>query len=325
MIRNLTGLTAAAVLTMGATGAMAQERWDMPVAYPASNYHTEYCEMFADLVRDGTDGAIDIIVHANGSLYGGGEIKRAVQTGQAQLGERLISALANEDPLFGIDAIPFLASDFDSAWDLYQASRPALEELLASQNLVFLYAVPWPPQGLYINKALETVEDMRGVRFRAYNPATARLAEMTGAIPTTIEAAEVTQAFATGVVESMISSGATGYDTALWEHTSHFYDVQAWLPKNMIFINAGVWGGLDEATQQVILDAAAEVEAAGWARAAELADWYKEQLAANGMTVAAPGDALREGLQGLGAQMTDEWLQDAGDVGRSVVEAYRAM
>lgn len=314
---------AASAAFLLAAGTAAAENWDLPAAYPASNYHTEILESFADSVEENTGGEITITVHANGSLYKGDEIKRAVQTGQAQIGERLISALANEDPLFGLDAVPFLASDFDSARRLYEASKPALVDLLAEQNLHFLYAIPWPPQGLYTQQPINSASDMEGVTFRAYNPATARLAELTGAVPTQIEAAEVTQAFATGTVESMISSGATGYDTKLWEHAEYFYDVQAWLPKNMVFVNADVWEGLTDDQRSAIEAAAAEAEAAGWAKGEELAQWYKDELAANGMTVEAPSEELKADLTAIGETMTEEWLESAGETGREIIDAYR--
>ena len=323
-MRRLGILTAAAAFGLAALPAGA-ETWDMPVAYPATNYHTENAVAFAEEVADQTGGALEIVVHPGGSLFKGDEIKRAVQTGQVQIGERLISALANENPLFGVDALPFLATSFDAARELYEASRPVLEETLAEQGLKLLYAVPWPPQGLYTKQPIEQAADMQGVKFRAYNAATARVAELMGAVPTQIEEAELTQAFATGVAESMISSGATGYDRKLWEHTDYWYDAQAWLPKNMVIVNADAFESLPEDQQQALLDAAATAEERGWAKAQELADWYKEQLAAQGMQVQPPSDQLKADFEGIGEQMTEEWLQSAGEPGKAIVDAYKAM
>ena len=303
----------------------AAEKWDMPVAYAASNYHTENCVQFAEDVKAATNGELEIVVHPGGSLFKGDEIKRAVQTGQAQIGERLISALGNENPLFEIDALPFLAPSFDASWQLYQASKPALEKLLDSQNLQLLYAVPWPPQGLYTKIPVNSIADMQGMKFRAYNAATSRLAELTGAIPTQVEAAELSQAFATGVAESMVSSGSTGYDRKLWEHTKYWYDINAWLPKNMVIVNKQAFEGLSEAQQQALLEAAAQAEERGWAKARELSDWYKEQLAANGMEVGPPGEQLFEDFKKIGDTMTQEWLEKAGDDGKAIVDAYKAM
>ena len=241
---RLAALAIAAALFSPASSVTAGQNWDMPMAYAPGNFHSQTAMLFAKAVERATDGELKIVVHAGGSLFPGGEIKRAVQTGQAQIGERLMSALSNEHPMFGIDAVPFLATSFDEAWRLYQSSKPAIEELLAKQNLVFLYATPWPPQGLYADRPIAAVEDMHGMKFRAYNPATSRLAQLMGATPTQIETAELSQALATGVANSLITSGATGVDRKVWEHLSHFYNLQAWLPKNMVFIHKGAWESL---------------------------------------------------------------------------------
>ena len=316
--------TAAALALMTAlTPAQAAEKWDMPLAYSATNYHSENAALFAKAVTDATGGELEIVTHPSGSLYKGGEIYRAVRTGQAPIGERLMSALGNEHPIFEIDALPFLASSFEAAHDLYLASRPAVEKILEEQGVVFLYAVPWPPQGLYHDSPVNSVADMEGAKFRAYNAATARLAELMGAVPTKIEAAEISQAFATGVATSMISSGSTGHDRKIWEHIGYWYDVNGWLPKNMVIANKDAWDSLDDQTRAVIRGAAAMAEQAGWAKAEELSTWYAEQLAANGMTVEGPSDQLKADFEKIGEIMTEEWLERAGDTGQSVVDAYR--
>jgi TRAP-type C4-dicarboxylate transport system substrate-binding protein len=318
-------LVGAAVALGLSTGAAVAETWDMPLAYPATNYHSETAAEFANDVTAATGGAIEIVTHPNGSLFKGDEIFRAVRTGQAPIGERLISALGNEHPLFEIDSIPFLATSFANARKLYEASRPALESVLEEMGVRFLYATPWPPQGLYVKMPLAAADDMKGVKFRAYNAATERLAELMGAVPTKIEAAELTQAFATGTVDSMISSGATGYDSKLWEHVDYWYDVQAWLPKNMVIVNLDTWNGLDAETQAMLTEKAAAAEESGWAKAEELSEWYKTELANQGMNIEQPTPELAQGFQDIGETMMNEWLQNAGDLGREVIEAYRAM
>ena len=321
---SLVALAGAATIALTA-GSAAAERWDMPMAYPDSNFHTENAKEFAACVGEATGGALEIVVHGGGSLFGGADIKRAVQTGQALIGERLLSAHANEEPLFGIDSIPFLASSYEDSKKLWDATRPALEQLLDSQNMVLLYGVPWPPQGLYTKKELNAADDLAGVKFRAYNAATARMAELTGAVPVQIEAAELSQALATGVAESFISSGATGYDSKVWEQLTHWYEVNAWLPYNHILVNKQGWEGLDDATRQALRDCGDEAEARGTARSEELNDWYKEQLMANGMTVVPAGDQLRADLEAIGATMTEEWLATAGETGAAVIDTYRSM
>jgi TRAP-type C4-dicarboxylate transport system substrate-binding protein len=319
-------------LALGLAGALslalpaaAETKWNLPAAYPADNYHTENLNQFAKDVAEATRGKLQIAVHANASLFKAPEIKRAVQTGQAQVGEVLMSLHENEDPVYGLDVVPFLATSFEQARKLWEVQRPAVEKKLSSQGLMLLYAVPWPPQGIYAKKDLNTIEDMRGLKWRAYNAGTARIADLVGAQPVTIQAAELPQALATGVVNSYMSSGATGYDSKSWETLSHFYDTQAWLPKNMIFVNRGAFDSLDKGTQEAVLKAARAAEERGWKTAVEKTKWYTDQLAAKGMKVQAPSEALASGFRKIGEQLTADWLKKAGADGQAVVDAYRKM
>jgi TRAP-type C4-dicarboxylate transport system substrate-binding protein len=322
-MKNLTATLAAAAVS--AAGSMASaEKWDMPMAYPATNYHTENGVAFAQCVKDKTAGAIDIVVHPNGSLFSGSDIKRAVQTGQAPIGERLLSAHANENPIFGVDSIPFLATSFDDSDRLLAAAKPALTKALDAQNLVYVYSVPWPPQGLYFKKQVNSVKDMQGIKFRAYNAATARIAELAGMVPVQIEAAELSQALATGVAESFISSGSTGVDSKVWESLNHFYDVQAWLPRNTVFVNKDSFNALSEANQKAVMDCGAEAAKRGEDTAKKLSGQYLKTLAENGMSVLPPSPELKNELKGFGDTMTAEWIKAAGATGKEVIDAYEA-
>jgi len=311
-----TGLTAMPVLA---------ETWDMPMAYSGSNFHSVTGAEFAKCVTTGTGGEISIKTHPSGSLFAGADIKRAIQTGQVPIGERLLSGHQNEDAIFGFDSIPFLSPSFDDHAKLWKAAKPTLEATLAKQNLTLLYSVPWPPQGLYFKKEVNSVADMKGIKFRSYNNATTRLAELTGMLPVTIEAAEISQAFATGVASSMISSGSTGYDRKVWESLTHFYEVDAWLPRNYIMVNSGVWDGVSDTNKNVVKACAELAEYAGTWRAKEYTGFTLAGLAAGGMTVQPAGDKLMGELRDIGATMTAEWLEAAGDEGKAIVDAFKAM
>ncbi|WP_136442074.1 TRAP transporter substrate-binding protein [Pacificoceanicola onchidii] len=322
-MKTLTGLMAATALTaVSATAAMA-DKWDMPLAYSATNFHSENAAEFATCVTEATGGSTEIVTHPSGSLFAGNDIKRAIQTGQAPIGERLISAHQNENPLFGIDSIPFLASSFDAHEKLWEVAGPKIAEVLAEQNLVYLYSVPWPPQGLYFKKPVESVADMEGIKFRSYSTATARMAELTGMLPVQVEAAELSQALATGVAESFISSGATGYDRKVWEHLTHFYEVDAWLPRNIIFANKDAWDGLDDATRTAMTDCAAEAKTRGLQASKDYTQFTLDGLKAGGMEVGRAGDSLVGELMVIGDTMTKEWLDSAGDEGAAIVDAYK--
>jgi len=297
----------------------------MPTAYPPTNSHTENIAQFVADIDKATAGKLKITVHANASLFKANEIKRAVQTEQAQIGEILISAYSNEDPVFGADSIPFLATSYADARKLWNASKKALDAKFAKQGMRILYAVPWPPQGIYSNKPIASVADMKGLKMRTYNPATSRIAELSGAQPVTIQAAELAQAMATGAVNANITSGATGYDSKAWEQVKYFYDAQAWLPKNVVFVNEKAFATLDKASQDAVLKAAAEAETRGWKLSEEKTKFYLEQLAKNGMTVAPPSSTLAADLKKIGDTMTSEWVKQAGPDGQAIVDAYKKM
>ena len=322
----MTGVAAAGLaLGLLASGPAAAEKWDMPLAYAASNYHSENAADFAKCVGAGTGGKLEIVTHPSGSLFKGNEIKRAVQTGQAPIGERLLSAHQNESAIFGIDSVPFLATSFDDAEKLWKAAKPTIEKTLDDQNLVLLYSVPWPPQGLYFKKPVNSVADMKGIKFRSYNTATARMAELAGMLPVQVEAAELSQALATGVAESFISSGATGYDRKVWEQLNYFYEVDAWLPRNYVFANKDSWKGLDGGTQKVLRDCADKAAVSGLKRAKAYTQFTLDGLRKGGMTVQKASPKLKADLMKIGETMTKEWLKAAGPEGKAIVDKFKSM
>lgn len=325
MKRLTTALLAATAMTAVSASAALADKWDMPMAYSASNFHSATGAEFAKCVTTGTGGDIEIVTHPSGSLFKGADIKRAIQTGQAPIGERLLSGHQNENALFGFDSVPFLATSFDASAKLWKAAKAPLTELLASQNLTLLYAVPWPPQGLYFKNEVTSVAEMKGIKFRSYNNATSRLAELTGMLPVTIEAAEISQAFATGVAESMVSSGSTGYDRKVWESLNYFYEVDAWLPRNYVMVNSDIWAGVSDGNKAVIRGCAELAEYAGNWRAKEYTGFTLQGLRDGGMNVGPASDQMVNELKEIGVTMTNEWLEAAGDEGKAIVDAFKAM
>jgi TRAP-type transport system periplasmic protein len=316
-------LLPALAIALLAASAAAQTKWDLPAAYPATNFHSVNLTEFAADVDKATAGKLKITVHANASLFKAPEIKRAVQGGQAQIGEVLISNFSNEWALFGTDALPFLADSYDASVKLWQASKPFFDKKLAEQGLVALYSVPWPPQGIYSKKPLNAAADLKGVKWRAYNPATSRIAELVGAQPVTVQAAEVSQAFATGVAESMMSSGSTGWDAKLHEHVKYWYDTQAWLPRNLIVVNKAAFDGLDAPTRQAVQKAAADAETRGLAASKKANGESLDKLKGGGMNILPPPAALTADMKKVGDTLLKEWLDRAGPEGKQLIDAYR--
>ena len=324
-MNRVTFLAACAGLFALTATASAQTKWNLPSAYPNDNPHVENLNAFAKDVSDATGGKLQITVHGGASLFKGPEIKRAVATGQAQAGEILISILENESPIYGIDVVPFLATSFPEAKKLWLASKPLVEQKLAAQGIMVLFTVPWGPQGIYAKKDINTIDDMKGLKWRAYNVGTARIGELVGAQAVTVQAAELPQALATGVVNAFMSSGATGYDSKVWETLTHFYDTRAWIPRNITLVNKAAFDALDKPTQEAVLKMAKVAEDRGWKVWESKTEWYHEEIAKKGMKVLKPGKELEEGFKKIGEQLTADWLKRAGPEGQAVMDAYKKM
>ncbi|HSS64885.1 MAG TPA: TRAP transporter substrate-binding protein [Gammaproteobacteria bacterium] len=299
--------------------------WDMPTPYDERNFHTVNIRQFADEVESETKGKLEIRVHSDGTLYKHSEIKNAVRWGQVPIGEFLLSRLSDEDAVFEIDAVPFLATTYEKAGYLWQASKPTIASLLDRQGLMILFAVPWPPEGLYSNRPLKDIADLRGLRVRADDRATAQLAKYFDAIPTRIESPDIPQAFSTGRVEAMINSPFTGANTKVWNFVGYFYHTQAWLPKNIVVVNKQAFHRLDGEAQKAVLAAAVHAELRGWKASREETSQKLDVLRDNGISVHRPENPLMQGLYRVGRKMTVDWSQKAGDDGIQIIRRYYSL
>ncbi len=299
------------------------EAWDMPTPYGDSTFHTQNIAQFAEDVREATNGDLDITLHSAGSLIPHAEIKNAVRSRQVPAGEFFLSRLSNEDLAFGIDSQPLVATSYDEAKKLWDAQKPVVTELLAEQGLVPLFSVPWPAQGLYTNGEIATVDDLNGLRFRAYNAALEEFATLAGAAPVQVEASNIPQAFSTGQVQAMITSPSTGVNSTAWDFVTHYSPINAWVPKNIVVVNQRVFDKLSDDTKAAVLAAAATAETRGWEMSAAEAEAKTAELAANGITVYEPSAELVEGLQAIGSKMLDNWKANASDAALSILTTYQ--
>ncbi len=322
---NKSKLLAGLTICLSTTAAIAADKWDMPTPYGDGTHQTQVARSFAEEVNANSGGKLTINVHSGGSLIKHPEIHRAVKSRQVQIGEVFIGRLGNISPVYKLDNIPFLATDFDSAEKLYKASKETLNEELAKDKLMLLYTSPWPAQDLYSNKPIKSLADLQGLKMRAYSPTTSRLADLMGTTPVNIPFSDVAQAFTTNAIDAMVTSPSTGVNSQSWDYISHFTTINAWIPKNMMFVNKRIFDRLDDDTKQVILTAAANAEKKGWALGRKLAVDHTNMLRENGMKVAPPTPELDAELRKIGEIMVNEWLEEAGDSGKAIIDAYRAM
>jgi TRAP-type C4-dicarboxylate transport system substrate-binding protein len=324
--------TALAGLGMGAglaaTGgqrafAQAPIAWDMPTPYSDGTFQTQIVRSWVEDVEKRVPGKIKITVHSNASLIKMPEMRRAVQSGQVPTGEILISVLGNENAIFAFDSVPGLVSDFQSAGRLWKAAKPKVEAALDKSGLMLLQSIAWPPQCIYAKKPLEALADLKGAKFRSFNPATARFAQLIGATPATVQVPEIAQAFRTGLLDAMITSGATGVDTQAWDYLTHFYEVNAFLPQNAVLVNKAAFAALPKDVQDAMKAAAADAEVRGWKRSEELTEQYKKTMADKGMKILPATAKMKEEMAAIGKTMADEWAQKAGPDGQAILAAFR--
>ncbi|MCP3869006.1 MAG: TRAP transporter substrate-binding protein [Gammaproteobacteria bacterium] len=317
-------LIAGAVLSMAVTTASSADMtWDMPTPYPDKTFHTRNILQFAKDVEESTNGKLAIKIHSAGSLFKHPEIKNAVRGGQVPIGEFFLSRLSNENPVFGADSQPFLATNYGDARRLWDAQQPIVAKLLDKQNLMPLFSVPWPPQGLYTKKEIKGVEDLKGLKFRAYNATLEKFSKLTGAAPTQVEVPDIPQAFTTGRVEAMITSPSTGANSKAWDFVNYYTDIQAWLPKNIVVVNKRAFRKLDKASRDALLAAARKAEARGWEMSKKETTAKTAVLKDNGMTVMPPSAALMTGLKNIGDTMLESWKKSAGSQGDALLKAYQ--
>lgn len=321
------------ILALGLSAAMAAgaavapagaETWDMATPYPDTTFHTVNIRDFAKDVADRTGGKLKIEVHSAGSLFKHAEIKNAVRSQQIPIGEFFLSLISNENAAFGVDSLPFLATNYDEAAKLWAAQKPVVTKLLAKQNLMPLFSVPWPPQGLYTKKEIKTVADLKGLKFRSYNPMLEMFASLTGASPVQVEVPDIPQAFTTGRVEAMITSPSTGANSKAWDYVDYYTPINAWVPKNIVVVNRNAFRALPKPEQEAVLAAAKTAEARGWKMSKDETAQKTKIMKDNGMHIVQPSAELMAGLKTVGKEMQADWLKKAGPDAKQIIDAYDA-
>jgi TRAP-type C4-dicarboxylate transport system substrate-binding protein len=314
----------AAVSVFPAADAAAQARWQMATPYPDGNFHTRNIREFVAEIERATGGRLAVQVHSNASLLPLPQIKRGVQQGQVQMGEILLSAYANEDPLFDADSLPFLVADLKEARRLGDLQRPFVEARFQRQGLSLLYMVGWPPGGFYTQVPLTGLDVLRGSRFRTFNAASTRFANLVGANPVQVQQAELAQAFATGIANAMVTSAQTGVDTSAWDYAKVFTPANFTMTKNAVFVSRRAFDGLPKDQQDAVRAAAAQAEDRGWRMSEEATAAAERRLAERGITIGAVPPELAAAFRQIGDTMAEEWAGRVGEDGRKLLDAVRS-
>ena len=311
---------------MAAAGAAplcaAKTTWRLASGYRSESFHTVNLVEMAREVGDAAQGALAIDVHPNNTLVKLNEVRAAVEAGRIEAGETIMSSLVDEIPIAGADSVPFIVGSFADARRLWRHQRPLLERHFAKRGLQVLYAVPWPPQGLYCNKPVTSGADLKGARMRTYNATTARIAALLGAQGVDVPMAQVGRALAEGRIDSMITSAVTGVENKVWGHVKHYYEINAWFPKNVVFANLRVLQALAPPACEAVLRAAAAAERRGWAASEAAASSSVDELRRNGIKVDRVPRELGVEIKRLGERFSLEWLRQVGPEANDIFVPY---
>ena len=310
----------AALVVAGA--AHAQTSWKLATGYRAESFHTQNILQFSRDVEQATAGKLVIQVHPNGTLARLNDISQAVQQGKAEAGETIMTSMVKEIPLAGADSIPFVVASYTDAQRLWKLQRPGIERHFSERGMKLLYAVPWPPQGLHSNKPIRGLADFKGTQMRTYNSTTLRIAEMLGARPVDVPMVDVGKALSEGRMDNMITSALTGVENKVWGPIKYYYEINAWFPKNVVFVSSKAFDSLKPETRTAVLKAAGEAETRGWQASQALASSATDELRQNGIKIERIPPDLEQEIKRMGERFSREWVRSVGNEANDIFVPY---
>lgn len=311
-----------AVSLAHASTVMAETTWKLATGYRAESFHTQNIMQFSRDVDQATAGQLKIQVHPNNTLAKLNEISQAVQQGKADAGETIMTSMVKEIPIAGADSIPFVVGSYRDADRLWKLQRPGIERHFAQRGLKLLYAVPWPPQGLHSSKPVRGLADFKGTQMRTYNQTTLRIAEMLGAKPVDVAMVDVGKALAEGRMDNMITSALTGVENKVWGSIKYYYEINAWFPKNVVFVSSKAFDALKPATRNMVMKAAADAETRGWQASQALAGSATEELRQNGIKIERIPADLEQEIKRMGEKFSREWVRSVGNEANDIFVPY---
>jgi TRAP-type C4-dicarboxylate transport system substrate-binding protein len=307
----------------GAAGlCVARTNWRLATGYRRESFHTVNLMAMALDAGAATQGELQIEIHPNNTMVKLNDMRAAVERGEVEAGETIMSSLVGEIPIAGADSVPFIVGSYADARRMWRHQRPLIERHFARRGLRVLYAVPWPPQGLYSSKPIASAADLKGSRMRTYNATTARIAALVGAQGIDVTMVEVGQALADGRIDSMITSAVTGVENKVWSHLKYYYEVNAWFPKNIVFANLNALNALEPRLRDGLLKASAAAEVRGWAASEAAAASSVEELRRNGMKVERVAREFALEIKRLGERFSLEWIRQVGNEANDIFVPY---
>lgn len=324
--KDLIARSAACCIGLGAfaVDVHAETNWDLPLAWPAGNFHVKNAGVFAEKVAEVTGGEVKITVHPGGSLgFKGPEMLKSIRDGLVPIGDVLLNQQVGEAPFLGIELVPYLASGYEEIAALHEFSRPVYEDIAAEFNQKILYMVPWPGQAVYSKNEIVTLDDIQGLKLRVVDKNGLDYMNALGGAPRQLPWGEVVPALASGAIEGVTTSSSSGVDGKFWEFLGFMNRFNWQSASNMMNVNLDAWNALSPEHQAAIEDLAAELEGQFWDVSREEDETKLKTLAENGVKITEPTPELREKLLETAKPMWQAFIDEAGPKAEAVVTAYR--
>lgn len=321
--RNLLASAVVGATLALASGPALAVDWIMASGYSEDNFHTKNIRAFIADVEKTT--SVKINLNSNDSLIKLDAIKTAVQRGQVPIGEIRLGVYGNEDPMYILAGLPFIASNYSEAWMLKDLQKAYFADKFAKDGMRILYYTPWPGQGFYTKTPVASTDDFKGKKLRIYSTATQKMGEMLGFNATILPFAEIPQAFSTGLIEALFTSPQTGIDIQAWDNTKYFTYAGAILSKNAVIVSEKYFAALSDADKAGILAAAAKAELRGWEMSAQTTSDQMKVLAKNGMTTSNAPPQVIDAMKKIGVVMMDDWRKTASPEAAAVLDRYLAL
>ncbi len=310
------------IATVAGVAFAGNVKMDLNAKYGANNFHTKGAQEFSALVKDYTKGTVNITVHPGSSLIKGNPLK-AVKDGTVAMTDMFIPFTSGGGKVFGISALPFIASSYEDAYKLYQISKPAYEKTAKKWNQKLLYSVTWPASGFYSNKKMETISDFKGVKTRTYDKNSAGFVNSAGGNAVALPWGEVYSALRTGMVNSVVTSSSSGKDGKFWEVLNNFTKINYAYPLQAVTINLDYWNSMNKTQQTAVLKAAKEIEESQW-KAVRVEDKNAlDVMGKNGMNISEANPALKAELDKIANEMLSKYLDGSSSQIKNIFKEYR--
>ncbi|MCQ9618047.1 TRAP transporter substrate-binding protein [Paenalcaligenes niemegkensis] len=310
---------------MGLSGqAYAATEWIAVTPWPQNNYHAVNLQTFANKVKEVTGGEVTIRVHTGGDLgLKGPELLNATRDGIVQISDMLLTQQVGEEPLLGLESVPYLTRSFEELAILQKHVKPYYHEIAGENNQKFLYFTPWPGQGLFSKTEVTDLADMKNMKVRTVEKNGTDFFNAMDAIAIQMPWGEVIPGLASGAIQGVSTSSPSATDGKFWEFIDYYNRFNWQSASQAVSVNLDAWEALTSTQREQIENIAAELQPLFWEIAQNEDSANIARLQESGMTVTLPSETLSQQLTEAAEPLWGEFIKRVGGPAQSIIDDYR--